>query len=1103
MVWLRWLVHLFGATTLAVSTILAAFMGGLAVGSWAAGRWAPRVARPLVAYGLLELAIGAYALLLPVVLPGIVPVLQAFGATEASPYALLSLARFALAVALLVVPTACMGATLPILAQFAAPWLESLGGRVGRLYAVNTAGAVLGTAAAGFVLLPTVGVARTNAIAVALNVAVGLTAALVGRRLTLTAAPVAAREAADRGGPPGPARPDAAARRAALGALATVALSGGLAMVYEVAWTRALALVLGSSVYAFTVMLTTFLVGLAGGSYLLARRVDRLAEPGLALGLLQLGIGVAAFGGLVVLEELPYLFLRLFALSGGRHTLLLALEFLITGAIILVPALLSGAVFPLCIRLTAVAGAWVGRTVGNLYALNTLGAIVGSFTAGFALIPGVGIRGTLLVAIVLNLACAFCLLLALPTGRRGLVWPIAAGVPLLALTVPLAAPDWKPLTMASGVAVYAPGFQRLSRQEFRERRRAPRLLFYQEGLTTTVSVEDRDGLVSLRVNGKTDASTGGDMPNQVLLGHLPLLLHPEPRDALVIGLGSGVTVGSALRHPVRAVTVVELERAVVTASRFFDHVSFRPLEDPRTRLVVNDGRNFLLLARDQFDVIVSEPSNPWMTGAASLFTRDFFALAKERLRPGGTFGQWVQLYGLTPEMLRTVIATFASVFPHTVVFHTSFGDTVLVGSEAPFRVDFPALERRMAAPDVAAHLRRVGIRDAADLLARLVLDVENVPGLVRGTPLNTDDNARIEFTAPRTLYVDATTENVQRLADAFQGGGSLLGALARGAPEGFLARLGERLLERERPQQVDAVARVALEGARTPGSRADLLRVAAAGAAARGETAEAERRWQAALGLDPAHPGALLDLAAHLEARGDVGEARALARRAAARGGPEATLREATLLLGLGQPREAEARLSRLPPDLPGVALALGETRLALGDAAGAERWLREAIRSREEARAHAALAAALDRLGRAADAEAERRRAAQLDESAGARLRRLARVRAALGHLRWAEHDLRRAQALLPGHLEVRRERARLLERLGDRRGAIAAWEDVFRAFPAHALALLEVATLWEAQGDRERAREALQRYVAAEPDARLRAKAEAALQALSAAPR
>ncbi|HEV8307573.1 MAG TPA: fused MFS/spermidine synthase [Methylomirabilota bacterium] len=1101
-VWLRWLVHLFGATTLAVSTILTAFMGGLALGSWAAGRLARRVARPLVAYGLLELAIGVYAFLLPLLLHGVPPLLRLLGATETSSFAMLSLTRFAMAVALLVGPTACMGATLPILAQFAAARLETLGRRVGALYAVNTAGAVLGTAVAGFVLLPAIGVSLTNRIAVLLNLAVGLTTVLVGRRLATAADPApadptgrhpSASRASEERGVAG-----SGFRRVALAAFGTVALSGALAMAYEVAWTRALALVLGSSVYAFTVMLTTFLIGLAGGSYLCARRVDRLAEPGLALGFVQALIGVGAFLGLTMLDELPYFFLRLFAWSEGRHTLLLGLEFLITGTLILGPALLSGAVFPICVRLTASAGglrSGVGRAVGDLYALNTLGAIIGSFLAGFVILPSVGIRGTLLLAILLNLGCAFILLTALPGRRRAVALPVAAAIPVLALAMPMVAPDWKPLTMSSGVAVYAPQLQRLSREEFRAYRQRAQLLWYEEGLTTTVSVERDAGHVFLRVNGKTDASTGVDMPNQVLAGHLPVLFHPAPQDALVIGLGSGVSVGSALRHPLRAVTVVELERAVVTASHFFDHVNFRPLADPRTRLVVNDARNFFLLTRERFDVIISEPSNPWVTGSASLFTRDFFELAKHRLRPGGVFGQWVQLYGLTPDMLRSVFGTFQSVFPHVVVFNTSGGDTVLIGSEAPVRLDFASLAQRTAQPRVAEDLRRVGVRDVADLLARLVLDVEDVPRFTLGAPLNIDDNARVEFAAPRTLYVDAIPENLQRMTDAFAGGGSVLTRLTRGAPEEFVGRLAEDFLEREQPQQADAFVRAALQT--DPGARrADLLRLAARAAAAQGETAEAERRWQAALAVDPTHPETLLDLAAERAARGEATEARALARRAAARGGPAAALREAEILYRVGAYRDAAGVLGRLPPDQPGVALTHGLTRLALGEAGAAEGLLRQALARGDDARARAGLAAALDQLGRLAEARRERRRAVHLDEAAAARLQRQARVRALTGHPRWSAYEVGRAAELMPWSLEVHQERARLLERAGDRRAAIEAWEAVFRAFPEHALALLEVAALWEAEGQSERVQEALRRYVAAEPDPALRRRVEATLK-------
>jgi len=795
-VWLRWLVQLLGATALAVSTILATFMAGLALGSWVGGRLAARRRRPLVTYGILELAIGAYALVLPVLLQGVPAALPYLGVTGDSSFENLSLVRFALSGTLLLVPTACMGATLPVLAQLAAPDPEVRGGRIGRLYAINTAGAVLGTATAGFVLLPVLGVTRTNAIAAALNGAVGLAAILAGRgRVVHSGVPA-----------PRPGTPRSGTRRLYGAALATVALSGALALAYEVAWTRALSLVLGSTVYAFTIMLTTFLIGLASGSYLLARRVDRLAEPGRALVWVQLGIGIAAFGGLFVLDELPYLFVRLFAMSAGHHALLLSLEFLVAGALILVPALLSGAVFPLALRLTAGAEGGTGQAVGVLNALNTGGAIVGSFLAGFVLVPAVGIQGTLVVAILLNIGLTFALLVALPVRRSGVTTALAAALPLVAVAIPLVTPEWRPLLMASGVTISAPRLQSLSRLEFRQALERPRLLFYEEGLTTTVSVEMQARRIALRVNGKMDASTGVDMPNQVLLGHLPILFHASPQDVLVIGFGSGVTVGSALDYPVRAVTVLELERAVIRASRWFGPVNGKPLEDPRTRVVVNDARGFLALTEERFDIIISEPSNPWITGAASLFTTNFFRNAKDRLRPGGIFGQWVQLYQLTPEMFRSIVATFHSVFPYVVVFRTSIGDTVLVGGERPLHLDHETLERRLGQSRVADDLRRIGISDAADLVALLVLDVDDIPRYAGGAPLNTDDNAYLEFEAPRHLYFDGTLENGQQLTRAFLGVGGILGELRQSAETPFLARLAERFRERGQPAHASAVA---------------------------------------------------------------------------------------------------------------------------------------------------------------------------------------------------------------------------------------------------------------------------------------------------------
>jgi spermidine synthase len=790
-VWLRWLTLVFGATALAVSTTLAAFMAGLALGSWAGGRLARYVHRPVVAYGVLELVIGAYALAMPTLLGAITPMLAAAGATDSSSFATLSAARLALSVLLLALPTASMGATLPLLARVAAPRARTRGGRLGVLYAVNTAGAVVGTAAAGFALLPWLGATRTNWVAAALNLVVGAAALLLGRRW-------------------GAGSEDVAGARPTLGpyrlALAVAAVSGALALAAEVAWTRALSLVLGSTVYAFTIMLVTFLLGLAAGSFLMARWADRIRAVGTAIVLVQLGTALATALGVAVVSELPYAFVRLFALSGGDHARLLPLQFLITGAVILGPALGSGAMFPLCVRLTADAGRPAAEGVGALVASNTLGAIAGSFLAGFVLVPVVGIQGTLTLAILLTLTAAFGVLLARPGPRRALAYGLGSALLGLALLVPILEPDWQPLVMASGVAVSAPRLQQLSRQELRETLQRPQLLFYEEGLTTTVSVEAQRGRLALRVNGKMDASTGVDMPNQVLLGHLPLLFHPDPKDILMIGLGSGVSAGSALGHPIRRMTVVEIEPAVVRASRFFDTVSARPLEDARARLVMNDARGFLSLARERFDVIISEPSNPWMTGVASLFTQDFFELARGQLRPGGVFAQWVQLYQLPPHLFRSVVATFHAVFPHVVVFRTSPGDTAMVGSESPLRLDRRELERRLRGNRVSEDLRRVGLDGPADLMAHLVLDVGDVAPYARGSGINTDDNGFLEFEAPRHLYLNAAGENWRELVEAFGARGTVLPGLLEDAPAAFRLGLAERFQARGQPAHAAATA---------------------------------------------------------------------------------------------------------------------------------------------------------------------------------------------------------------------------------------------------------------------------------------------------------
>jgi spermidine synthase len=769
-VWMRMLVLIFGSSTLAVSTILAAFMGGLALGSFLAGRFIDRRGPPLALYGVLEGLVGLYALLIPFLFRGLSAVSQqVLGASNPS-FATLSLSRLALSSGVLLLPTVLMGATLPILARYFTPMVDRVGFSVGGLYGINTLGAAVGTFLAGFYLLPRLGVQATLVLTASINIGLGLL--VLGMAVALRASvPFPA-------GNPGEARPFPASPRQpqSTGQVALVmaafALSGFAAMVYEVAWTRALTLIIGNSVYAFSVMLVTFLVGLAGGSLISSLLSARLRLEALSLlGIVQGLIAITAFVTTALVAELPYLFTMTVKGFYWSQGILFTLNFMICFAIMFLPTLCMGAFFPLVVKALATSTEKIGRWVGDIYSVNTVGAILGALVGGFLLIPGLGIQRSLLGATLLNLLLA---LLLVGFSSRGRIAKVVLGVLLVSAGWSLyrIVPPWEPLVMAGGVYVNATAFEGRTREEFRRWMTADRTLLYERsGNTTTVTVvKETGGNIYLSNNGKVEASSEGDMPTQVLLAQLPLLLHDHPEEIAVIGFGSGTTIGSVLVHPVKRAMVVELEGAVVEASRFFDHVNNRPLAHPRLEVITDDGRNHLLRTSATFDVIISEPSNPWISGVASLFTRDFFELGRRRLKPDGLFAQWLSMYGLSTDNLRSLIRTFHAVFPNALVFETLKGtDLVLIGSTSPITMDVAALTKKLASEPIAADLGRVGIPDPYHLLAHFRLGSQEVTAFAGEAPLNTDDNMLIEFSAPRWLHSETSADNRIALLNAWRG----------------------------------------------------------------------------------------------------------------------------------------------------------------------------------------------------------------------------------------------------------------------------------------------------------------------------------------------
>lgn len=767
LLWARELQLVFGASTYAISTLLASFMGGLAAGSFAMARHADRLRRPLAVYGALELGIGLYALAFPLLLAAVTPVyLGVWRATEPGP-AVFGFVQFLLMGALLLPPTSAMGATLPLLARFATQRLAFAGRRIGSLYAANTLGAVAGVSLCGFLLLPQLGLLRTTLLAVAANLLLGAAAISLDRR---TREPAGKPAADPRHGEP--------RLPVMVSVCAAIGLAGFSALVYEVAWTRLLALVLGSSTYTFAVMLIAFLFGIAWGGRLGGPLADRLAAAGghrrllHAFASVEIAVAALSCATMYLYAELPFWYVRLFdgLGAGQRPEALWWVSLVLAGLVMTPPAVLMGMHFPMAARAVAGYGQGLGRPVGIVYGINALGGAAGAFLAGFVMLPVLGVQGTVFAAAAGGLLAAGVLVLcagrAFHGGRTAMLRPaLAMTLAALALLFLTRRPPWDPLLMTAGLYQYAASFPDHSREGVLRYSVAPyELVFYEEGLSSVVTVARYKGSADrwLAVNGKVDASTTGDMPTQVLLSLLPMQFVQRPEDVLVIGLASGVTAGSASLLPeIERLRIVELEPAMDRAARFFAAWNHSVLSDPRVELVHNDARNHLLLAAPaSYDVIVSEPSNPWISGVANLFTREFLELGRSRLKPGGAWSQWVPIYGMDSRDLRVVLKTFAEVFPHVVVYSTiDYNDLVLIGSDSPLEPSERAARRLLDRPEVASELSRAGVDSAIGLVSLFLMDRAGIAEMAAGVPVNTDDNMLIEYSTAAKLHVETRPAN--------------------------------------------------------------------------------------------------------------------------------------------------------------------------------------------------------------------------------------------------------------------------------------------------------------------------------------------------------
>lgn len=755
-VWMRMLTQIFGSSAYAVATVLAAFMAGLALGSYVFGRFVNSERNCLRLYGILELGIGIYGLLVPYLFKtarGIY--LPLFWLYDSYP-AIFTCLLFVFSFVLLVFPTFLMGATLPVLSRFFVRSFSHLGQRVGDLYGTNTLGAVLGCALTGYYLIPTMGMNRTVHLAAMTNLAVALVIFLIdGKNKQEAAEPLLPSGSTE---PQGKGQPRS---KMELLLLLSIALSGAAAMIYENAWTHALTLVIGGSIYSFTTMLLTFLTGLAAGGYLYARCFGKRGVRIVTFGWIELAVGIAGLATIPLFEKLPLLFLRFHQGFGDTFSLFLTIQVLLSFTVMFLPTMLLGMTFPLVVCLFTQSIYRVGSSVGTTYACNTVGAILGAVAGGFVFLPLFGMQGSIIIGALLNLFVGWLLLIADPHPGRSFRLltggTVAVALALLALRFPF----WDRDILTSGVTVYANSYAALPTDSLRlEEMRKDKLLYYREGLTATISVHQaRKDYRYLKTNGKVDGSHG-DALTMLMTGYLPMLLNPRAEQVAVIGLGTGMTIKAVGTFPVKKIDVLEIEPAMAEAAAFFPDLNGKILEDPRVRLIPTDGRNYIMATPHLYDLIISEPSNPWIAGVAGLFTKEFYAVAKQKLKPNGILAQWIHNYSMSPNDFRMVLRTFGESFPHVTVWNLQESDFLLIGSLQEQNFDYPLLRHLPAKnPTLEEDFKERGLSDIYSVLGFYRMGRQELLQFAGGADQNTDDNALLEFSAPRSLGKSTTDLN--------------------------------------------------------------------------------------------------------------------------------------------------------------------------------------------------------------------------------------------------------------------------------------------------------------------------------------------------------
>jgi spermidine synthase len=745
LVWLRKLALIFGNTTIATSVVLFTFMAGLAAGSMIFGRLIDRQTSALKWYGQLELGIAVSALIILYVLIPLSNYLYVFIFQSVSTSdAVLTLARFFFASLLLIVPTTLMGGTLPIISKSLIQEERTLGAQIGRLYSLNTFGGVLGVFCTAFYLLRGWGEDRTLWLAILLNALIGIIALQLAKRQQAAAAPIKKNDAVQ----PTVSKPSRVSAPAVSSMIVWLfALAGFASLAYEVVWTRALLFFVSSSTYSFALILAAFLLGIALGSQALAIRVDKLRRPLWTFALVEGCIAVYALFSILLMQNMEFIqvwLLQFLHVSQWSH-----IVFFLTLSVfvlLLIPAFCMGAAFPIVTRIYITSLPPLGDRIGRVYMYNTAGGILGSLCAGFVLLPWLGINGSIIFLACINWAAATIAYAYENDDIGSKKMRLAFGFAALALVILIGVN----VSHRSSLFQQTTSFQK------------SKVLYYEDASAATLSVLERADDINpwgrnvrlLNINGNNTAhTTFSDIIIHKMLAHLPMLIHPEPQSALVIGFGLGNTCHSFLQYPVlQQLDCVELVKEEKFTAQFFREENQGVFDDPRFHYIVNDGRNYILATSRTYDVISTNAVDPKYS--PMLYTEEFYRLAKKKLNENGLLVAWLPLYGMSQSEVLALIKSAVAVFPNTTLWYNNPEHMLLLASDSPLSIDYRHLSAAMKIPTVKASLQQIFLDNPDALLSTFFMGDNSLNELVEDSSPHTDQHPIVEFSRVASRMLD-------------------------------------------------------------------------------------------------------------------------------------------------------------------------------------------------------------------------------------------------------------------------------------------------------------------------------------------------------------